>query len=128
MAFICPACAAPGLEIGATLELPCDADWDEITLQVVVCARCGLRALAVYREARHGALDSEDVEHAGWRVSAADFEDAAAALALCPRPADSDCTCAAHRRFGAQRAGHWQGLPQSGVTVEAEFEMKRGPA
>jgi hypothetical protein len=125
--FRCPACAAPALEIGATLELPADADWDEITLQVVTCTGCGLRALAVYRESRHGALDSEMVEHAGWRVNAADFASVAAALERCPRPADADCRCAAHARFGGQRAGRWLGLAGS-VAVADEFRMQIGPA
>jgi hypothetical protein len=127
MGFMCPACAAPALEIGATLELPADGDWDEITLQTVICARCGLRALAVYRESRHGALDSEVVWHAGYRVSAADFASVAAAVALCPRPVDEACACAAHRRFGAQRAGRWLGLSECGVKVLGEFNLSWKP-
>jgi hypothetical protein len=123
MAFICPACAAPALEIGATLELPYDDLWDEITLQTVTCARCGLRALAVYRESRHGALDSESVWHTGYRVGAADYDSVALALARCPRPADDACGCAAHRHFGGQRAGRWAGLAAAGLAVEAEFEL-----
>jgi DNA-directed RNA polymerase subunit RPC12/RpoP len=122
MAFRCPACGGHALEIGLTLELPYDADWDEITLQLARCSRCGQRALAVYRESRHGALDSETVWHTGYRVSDADFDAVAALLAACPRPTDGACPCAAHQRLGGHRGGRWLGLPAD-IHVESEFEL-----
>lgn len=127
MPFICPACAAPTLGISATLAVPGDDTWDEITLQVLACGRCGLRALAVYRESRRGALDSEAYWHDGYHVSPADVDRVAADLTLCPRSADEACACAVHRRLGAQRAGRWVDVAGIGVTVESQFRLEAVP-
>jgi len=59
--LVCPACDAPGLKIVHSEELGADDRSDERSRQVVACAGCGLRTLAVYEESRRGA--SERVHH-----------------------------------------------------------------
>lgn len=77
------------------------------TLQVLECAGCGFHALAVYRESRHGALDSEAWRHEGYRVS-------------------GGCQCSTHRRLGQQTGSSREALQQSGVKVSGVFAMGSG--
>jgi len=77
MAFECPACGDPKLEIRFSLELPPQDDDDEITLQTLKCAGCGFYGVAVYRESRYGSLSPESWRHQGYPV---DDETAGATL------------------------------------------------
>lgn len=124
MTFVCPDCEARALEIGDSLELPPDADDDEITLQTVVCAQCGLQAVAVYRESRRGALDSEAWRHEGYRVAEKDFRDIRASIRRCPAPRDNRCPCPTHTRLGLRSGTRWDGLRLSGIDVHGVFEMR----
>ena len=109
MPFLCPECAQPTLEIASSLELPPDAWWDEITLQLVRCARCGFRGAAVYEESRRGALDSEAVNHYGCRLSEDAFPSFETAMAACPDPRNLSCRCATHMEWsGTDEAGFWR--------------------
>ena len=74
MAFQCPSCGGPKLEITFSLELPPSGDDDEITLQTLKCAACDFRGVAVYRESRHGSLDSESWQHDGYPIGDAELE------------------------------------------------------
>ena len=108
MPFLCPECAQPALEIEASLELPPDAWWDEITLQLVRCARCTFKGAAVYQESRRGALDSEAVDHWGCRLREDAFAAFESAMKVCPDPRSLDCPCAAHLEWSrTDDAGFW---------------------
>jgi hypothetical protein len=122
MPFICPACTGSTLAIREALELPPDSRSDEITLQVVRCSACGFAGLAVYEESRRGSFDSESVDHRGYRVSEADLHEILRAVQRCPRPRDSRCRCATHRKFGHSSAGgRWDGL--RGIELRELFPM-----
>jgi hypothetical protein len=111
MALICPDCAAKSLTITSSLELPPDARSDEITLQVVRCARCRFLAIAVYEESRRGGFDSESVDHRGFRASPDDVRAIEKTISACPQPRNPRCRCAAHRALGGRDArGRWNGL------------------
>lgn len=126
MAFMCPDCKSNALQIAHSLELPPDAYDDEITLQVVRCAQCGFHALAVYRESRHGALDSESWRHEGYRVSEEDFQLIRHAVRRCPSPSTGDCQCATHQMLGQMNGYSWDGLQKSGVKIQGIFNLQSG--
>ena len=111
MAFVCPVCWTHGsLEIGMSLALPPDGDWDEISLQVVECSACRFKGAAVYEESRRGALDSETWDHSGYRLDEEDLLALQEAIRQCPKPKDPHCPCSSHRSLGQQVNGRWQGL------------------
>jgi DNA-directed RNA polymerase subunit RPC12/RpoP len=115
MSFACPECGDPAsLRITASIELPSDSRSDDIALQLVRCARCGFRAAAVYEESRRGGLDSEAVDHRGYRVSRQTLDWLVAQIATCPAPSDCGCGCETHRRLGqTDEFGRWSGLAET---------------
>jgi hypothetical protein len=119
MALVCPECTSASLNITTRLELPPDIRSDEITLQIVRCLACGFSAAAVYQESRRGPLDSESVDHAGYRLPAGELGDLQRLMQSCPQPDNWRCDCKAHRRLGVRDgAGRWvgmRGLPYEGV-------------
>lgn len=128
MGLICPDCQSNALDIFQSLDLPPDSCNDEISLQVVKCPKCGLHALALYEESRHGALDSESWHHEAYRVSEEDFQMVSEVIQRCPRPRDSNCRCSTHQMLG-QTSGHrWDGLRMSGVKIQDTFNMQLGPS
>ena len=123
MAFLCPDCSTNSLSIGLRLELPPDCWWDEITLQAVECSQCGFVGIAVYEESRRGAVDTETIDHRGYRVSADDFETLKETIKQCPEPGNWRCECSAHRRLGRKDAsGRWNALDD--VHREGAFELR----
>jgi len=119
--MICPDCQANPLKIIHTLELPSDVNNDEICLQTVRCGQCGFQALAVYRESRRGALDSESWVHEGYRVSGDDFQIIHELIQSCPNPGDKRCQCKSHQILGHQTENRWEGLRKLGVEIEGVF-------
>lgn len=115
MPFACPECGDPrSMDITSSIELAPDRMWDEITLQLVACARCGFRAAAVYRESRRGSLDSEAVDHTGYRVPSETVDALAAQIAACPNPRNQGCGCPSHRSLGrVDEHGRWCGVPDA---------------
>ena len=115
MSFACPECGSPGsLRITSSIELPSDSRSDEIALQIVECARCGFRAAAVYEESRRGSLDSEAVDHYGYRVSTESLDSLIAQIGACPEPSSCGCGCESHRRLGRTNAlGRWNGMGET---------------
>ena len=115
MPFACPECANPAsLSITSSIELPSDSRSDEIGLQVVKCARCGFRAAVVYEESRRGSLDSEAVDHTGFRLPREALDSLVAGIAACPDPRNGGCDCASHRRLGGTDGfGRWRGLSEA---------------
>ncbi|HEX7901073.1 MAG TPA: hypothetical protein VF950_25160 [Planctomycetota bacterium] len=65
--FDCPGCRRPELQVRSSFDLGGDDAWDEVALQILSCP-CGFRAVGVYQESRRGALDSECVDHRGYRA------------------------------------------------------------
>lgn len=124
MALFCPDCKSNALNIDQSLELPADSYSDEITLQVIRCAKCGFHALAVYEESRHGSLDSESWRHAGYRVSEEDFQAVSGAIQRCPRSGDRHCQCATHQTLGQMTGYSWDGLRKSGVKIQGVFNIQ----
>ncbi|HSO27941.1 MAG TPA: hypothetical protein VLS48_07705 [Anaerolineales bacterium] len=124
MGFRCPVCGDPqGLQIAASLELPGDAQMDEISLQAVRCAACGFCGSAVYAESRRGALDDESWRHQGYGMAPEEFAWLQRSLLSCPNSVQRDCRCAAHRRFARQdTSGRWAGL--SGLSLGLQFEVE----
>lgn len=123
MSFLCPECSTPGaLNITSRLELPPDGWWDEITLQIVDCSQCGFAAVAVYRESRRGRLDSEAVNHDGYRLEAESVTMLRKMIEECPKPGDHACTCYSHRMLSGEDAlGRWNVLDEMGW--EGTFEL-----
>ena len=110
-AFLCPQCRECSLMISAHLEIPPDRDWDEITLQLVDCANCGLGALGVFHESRRGRLDSDTWSHTGYRLDPQDLQRVAMIIANCPRPHDINCLCSAHLELGLTNSKlQWDGI------------------
>ena len=124
MPFRCPDCDTPGsLKITHRLELPPDANWDEIALQIVRCSRCGFMGLAVYEESRRGALDSEIVHHSGYSIDGEDLKSILGMIRKCPEPMNVKCNCRIHQILGQKNGyGCWDGL--SGIQLGIHFEMK----
>ncbi len=121
MAFQCPSCGGPKLEITFSLELPPSGDDDEITLQTLKCATCDFRGVAVYRESRHGSLDSESWQHDGYPIGDVELEGLYEALLTCPAPRNKRCQCSTHISFAQQ---NWVSPVQLGVDGTQRFEMR----
>ncbi len=122
--MICPTCQTNTLNITQSLELPPDVRNDEISLQAVQCASCGLQALAVYRESRRGSLGSESWVHEGYRVSEVDFQRVSGLIGACPNATDKRCPCESHTVLGHQTEYHWDGLAKMGVEINGVFVDK----
>lgn len=121
MSFICPGCDQNSLKISFALELPPSGDDDEITVQIAKCAACGLLGLAVYRESRHGSLDSESWHHNGYVLSGKAMENLMEALLACPAPRDRRCSCATHISLGKK---DWAAVASNGIEVKRRFPMR----
>lgn len=124
--FLCPDCAGATLVAGRGIELPADSRSDEISLQALGCTSCSFRGIAIYRESRRGALDSESWEHLGYRVPEnirASIQDA---IALCPEPGRRSCRCAAHVLLGVQDSqGAWAWPLRQGIDAARSFTIHR---
>jgi hypothetical protein len=123
MPFVCPECRTPGsLKITHRIELPSDSRSDEIAVQIVKCSRCPFHGVAVYEESRRGALDSESVDHYGYKVKAADLKSLINKIKKCPNPKNARCRCPSHRSLGRTNSwGRWQGLAD--IKVQGTFPM-----
>jgi Zn ribbon nucleic-acid-binding protein len=97
MAFLCPKCDQPRLEIELSIELPADDSWDENSVQLAACQACGLRAITLYQESRRGSLQDEAWQHFGAVISAEAYQLLAEMFSGCPAPMDRSCRCTAHR-------------------------------
>ena len=110
------------LQITQSLVLPPDSRSDDIILQVVQCASCGFRGLAVYEESRRGGMDSESWSHTAYHVSADDLRTVTTAIRSCPAPKNPKCRCHAHRKLGRrEQGGRWNGLQN--ITLEDSFPI-----
>lgn len=108
MRLLCPECQRKTLKITRRLELPPDHRSDEVALQIIGCASCGFRGIAVYEESRRGALDSESWSHWGYPATASALRSLDRKLKQCPDPHNPRCDCAVHREFARAGAGsHW---------------------
>ena len=125
-AFRCPQCSECTLKITAHLEIPPERDWDEITLQVVDCSRCGLGAVAVYHESRRGSFETENWQHNGYRIDPHDVDRLMEILSHCPRPHDSSCLCSAHLEFGmTNKKLQWEGISKIALLEHFQLEICR---
>ena len=123
MPFLCPSCSTKSLRITSRIELPPDSRSDEIALQIVECSRCGFAGVAVYEESRRGALDSESVDHTGYRVSGGDLEALRKRIKQCPQPKNRRCRCSAHRALGSKDvSGRWNALED--IPCEGAFQLR----
>lgn len=123
MSFVCPDCLAPGaLKITLVMDFDSDARSDDISLQIVECAECRFQGVAVYEESRRGAIDSESVDHRGYRVAKDDLQALIKTMRQCPRPRDSDCQCSAHAALDRREAGYWRGLDR--IEILSGFPMR----
>ena len=125
MTFACPQCSALDvLRIINSIELPPDSRSDEITLQLLICAKvsCGFRGVAIYEESRRGSLDSDHWDHTGYPVSSNVFERLKNAISQCPDPSKASCRCSSHQTFAHTSAsGRWQ--PPEGIEWLQSFAM-----
>ena len=116
MPFLCPECGSMSLSIVQSIELPYDARSDEITLQVVECSGCRFSGIAVYEESRRGGLDSESVDHQGYRVSAEVLGTLKRTISRCPRPREPRCGCRTHATLGRRNElSRWDWLERTNV-------------
>lgn len=108
MGFQCPDCNKKTLNILERIELAPDARSDEITLQVIHCGSCKFEGLAVYEESRRGALDSESIDHYGYRLVVKDLMVIRSLIKRCPEPLDPWCKCETHQRLNKRDSfGRW---------------------
>jgi hypothetical protein len=105
------------------MELPADSRSDEITLQVVSCAGCGFAGIAVYEESRRGSLDTESVDHRGYRATPEDVAAVRRTISKCNNPRNPRCKCAAHTKLGRTNSwGRWVGL--QALDLGPRFDMR----
>lgn len=103
MTMRCPFCEASGtLNISHRLELPPDHRSDEVTLQIVACAGCGVEAGAIYEESRRGA--SETYNHFAFEVDDLSLRRLKGQITSCPEPRNKRCTCQAHLDLAGKAA------------------------
>jgi predicted RNA-binding Zn-ribbon protein involved in translation (DUF1610 family) len=114
--FICPECDNPAMIIEHSMEMPPDAQWDDLFLQTLHCSACGFEGIAILCESRRGRLDDETSDHTGYRY--AEARSLRSIVESCPDPGDHSCGCAAHRELGkTDDKGYWlflKELDQSG--------------
>ena len=129
MSFVCPECTTHGsLEIVRKMEFPSDCRSDEIALQIVECSQCGFLGTAVYEESRRGALDSESVDHRGYKAKREDVELLIKAIDQCPDPTNPKCRCSAHGFLGQTKPqGQWQRWAGLRIETESTFPMRYTP-
>lgn len=110
--FVCPECREVGsLNITSAIDIEYDSRSDEISLQIVECSACGFRGVAVYEESRRGALDSESVDHYGYKMDEVEIESLLALISHCPRPRDESCACQTHQTLSRRNeTGRWNAL------------------
>ena len=121
----CPACGNATASFGLGIELPPDNWNDEIVLACLFCADCPFQAVAVYRESRHGRLDSESFSQTGYRAPEDVCEQLKTAIANCPEPRNRGCRCPSHRMLGAQDLqGDWDWLSRSGIDTSPTFAIQ----
>ena len=118
--FVCPACGKEELELILSLELPPGADDDELSLQTLRCRSCDLHGIAVYRENRRGALDSESWSHTGYAIDRDALEKLRTIILACPSPENRLCPCKAHSGLAKL---NWSSRNRD-LQVLREFEMK----
>jgi len=97
--FRCNACGQPTLAIVRKLELPPDADSDEVQVQLARCGPCGAGAVALYEESRRGA--GESWHHRGHPASEATLRTVEEEMAVCATPTDRHCQCSTHLGWAA---------------------------
>ena len=123
MPFICPECKRKSLSITDRLELPPDSRSDEITLQIVACASCSFKGIAVYEESRRGALDDESVDHRSYAVSPGDLTRLRRLIRACRNRGNPRCKCETHRQLGKRsKGGRWAGLDE--IELGNRFAMR----
>ncbi len=99
----CPFCENPrSLSITHRLELPPDHRSDEVTLQLVKCAACGVEAGAIYEESRRGA--SESWHHFAFELDPFSRLRVLRLIEGCPDPGDKRCECQAHQDLAGPAA------------------------
>jgi len=126
MSFLCPKCSHPGKTLKTTnlIELPADARSDEITLQVVECAECSFKGIAVYEESRRGALDQDSFSHTGYSIANKDLDEIRRLLRSCPDPRNSRCECPAHKKLGKKDSrGYWIGIKQISKSDSVRMDL-----
>ena len=102
------------------MELAPSGDDDEITVQVLKCESCDLLAMGVYRESRHGRLDSESWHHQGFVLEDESLEKLMEAMLACTAPDDRRCGCTSHTTLAKK---NWVAPERSGFEVKKRFEM-----
>ena len=105
MTFKCPACDnLSSLKIVDSIELPPDARSDEITLQLVRCAKCSFTGIAVYEESRRGNLGEDSFNHTGYFTDPQSIASLRKLIKNCPTPKDKNCDCKSHQKLGVRSA------------------------
>ena len=108
MSFVCPDCNKKTLNILERIELAPDARSDEISLQLIHCKNCNFDGLAVYEESRRGALDSESIDHYGYKPDDEDIKVLRAFIKRCPEPTNPWCKCEGHQKLNKRNEfGRW---------------------
>jgi hypothetical protein len=108
MSFLCPECNRKTLKIIERIELAPDVRSDEITLQVIRCKNCNFQGLAVYEESRRGVLDSESIDHYGYKPEVKDLKAIRSLIRRCPDPSNPWCSCDSHLKLNeSDGSGRW---------------------
>ncbi|MCB9762602.1 MAG: hypothetical protein H6739_22575 [Alphaproteobacteria bacterium] len=120
--FRCPDCGTPSLEICRALRIPPDGWSDDLSLQAIACAACGMKGVAAYEETRHGR--GESFHHRGLRLSEADHAALLDRLGRCTcRSWRAPGPCEAHDAYNRVQGHAWLGL-QMFQGIGASFRME----
>jgi hypothetical protein len=123
--LLCPDCGNATVSIGRSIELPPDRWSDEISLQCIFCTSCPFQGIAVYRESRRGAPDSESWKHTGYRVAESVCASLQHSIELCPNPLNRSCHCPSHVSLGTQDSqGEWVWLLKNNIDTTRAFVIQ----
>lgn len=110
--FRCPGCKEVSLDIIDGLEVMPQGIYQEASVQICKCNKCGFTASATYEESRAGRLGSEIVHHYGCQIENAQYEMLEKLIESCPDSSNKKCGCAGHNQLRAlyeQRGkGPWE--------------------
>lgn len=108
MSFKCPECNNKTLKIVDSIEMSPDSRSDEITLQFIRCGSCHFEGLAIYEESRRGALNTESIDHYGYKPDVKDLKEIRSLIRRCPEAANPWCTCDSHQKLiERNESGRW---------------------
>ncbi len=97
--FRCPGCKEISLDIIDGLEVVPQGIYQEASVQICQCKKCGLTASATYEESRAGGLDGEIVHHYGCQIEKTEYDELEKLIESCPDSSNKKCKCDSHKQL-----------------------------